>query len=86
MPDRLFVLNGADLNMLGRREPHSYGRVTPAGLSTRSVALLDALRMIERPVVDVHISNVFGREPLYGELLTARAATGFLVLSRDGTP
>jgi 3-dehydroquinate dehydratase-2 len=124
--ERLFVLNGPNLNMLGRREPHLYGRVTlaeiqkrcaaladeldfdlffgqsnaeaellgwvhqaydedasviinPAGLSTRSVALLDALRMLRRPVVEVHLTNVFAREPIYyRELLTASAASAFL--------
>ncbi|MEV6304543.1 type II 3-dehydroquinate dehydratase [Actinoplanes sp. NPDC051861] len=125
MTGRLFVLNGPNLNMLGRREPELYGRVTlpqiekrcreqaaelgfelffgqsnaeaqlidwvhraydasaaviinPAGLSTTSVALYDALRMLVEPVVEVHLTNVFGREPLYRNLLTAAASTGFL--------
>jgi 3-dehydroquinate dehydratase-2 len=34
--------------------------------------------MVERPVVEVHLTNVFAREPLYRELLTAGAAWGFL--------
>jgi len=124
--DRLFVLNGPNLNMLGRRETDIYGPVTlaevearcrklaeelgfdlffgqsnfegevvewvhrahdesaavvinPAGLSTRSVALLDALRMLRRPVVEVHLTNVFSRESVYHEnLLTARAASAFV--------
>jgi 3-dehydroquinate dehydratase-2 len=122
---RLYILNGPNLDMLGRREPHLYGTVTlaeiekrcralagelgfdlffgqsnsegqlidwlhqaygeaaavivnPAGLSTRSVALLDALRMLDQPVVEVHLTNVFGREAIYHDLLTARAAGGFL--------
>jgi 3-dehydroquinate dehydratase II len=123
---RLFILNGPNLDMLGRREPRVYGRVTlaeiekrcrtvaveldfdlffgqsnsegqlldwlhqaydegaavivnPAGLSTRSVALHDALRMLEQPVIEVHLTNVFSREATYHEgLLTARAAGGFL--------
>jgi 3-dehydroquinate dehydratase-2 len=122
---RLFILNGPNLNMLGRREPGLYGRVTlaeiqkrceslagelgfdlffgqsnaesqlidwahrahdetaaviinPAGLSTTSVALYDALRMMGEPVVEVHLTNVFAREPLYRNLLTAGASWGFL--------
>jgi 3-dehydroquinate dehydratase II len=126
MAHRLFILNGPNLDMLGRREPHLYGTVTlagiekrchdlagelgfdlffgqsnaegelidwlhraydegasviinPAGLSTRSVSVLDALRMLDRPVIEVHLTNIFSRESVYhGELLTARAATGFL--------
>ncbi|MBB2946548.1 3-dehydroquinate dehydratase-2 [Actinoplanes lutulentus] len=125
MAERLFILNGPNLNMLGRREPHLYGRVTlaaiesrcrvvageldfdlffaqsnaegqlidwvhqafdetapviinPAGLSTRSVALYDALRMLGRPIVEVHLTNVFARESLYQDVLTAAAAWGFL--------
>ncbi|MEV6813510.1 type II 3-dehydroquinate dehydratase [Micromonospora sp. NPDC051296] len=126
MPDQLSILNGPNLNMLGRREPRIYGHVTleqvesrchelakelgfdlffgqsncegqlvewvhraydesasviinPAGLSTRSVVLLDALRMLRRPIVEVHLTNVFSREAVYHhELLTARAAGGFI--------
>lgn len=126
MARRLFILNGPNLDMLGRREPHIYGRVTlpeiehrcrelaseldfdlffgqsnsegqmidwlhrafdegasviinPAGLSTRSVSVLDALRMLDRPVIEVHLTNIFGRQAVYhSDLLTARAATGFL--------
>lgn len=52
--------------------------INPAGLSTRSVALLDALRMIERPVVEVHLTNIFRREQVYQDVLTAGAAQGFL--------
>ncbi|MEJ3745211.1 type II 3-dehydroquinate dehydratase [Actinomycetes bacterium KLBMP 9797] len=126
MTRRLFILNGPNLDMLGRREPHLYGTATlaeiekrcrtlaadlgfdlffgqsnsegqlidwvhraydeaasviinPAGLSTRSVALLDALRMLDQPIVEVHLTNVFSREATYHqELLTARAASGFL--------
>ncbi|MEO3929095.1 type II 3-dehydroquinate dehydratase [Micromonosporaceae bacterium B7E4] len=126
MADRLFIVNGPNLNMLGRREPDIYGRTTlddirarchevagqlgfdlffgqsnfegeivewvhraydesaaviinPAGLTTRSVALYDALRMIRRPVLEVHLTNIFAREATYhSELVTARAATGFV--------
>jgi 3-dehydroquinate dehydratase II len=123
---RLFILNGPNLNMLGRREPQLYGRVTlpeiekrcrelageldfdlffgqsnaegqlidwlhrayderasviinPAGLSTRSVSVLDALRMLDQPVIEVHLTNIFDRQAIYhSDLLTARAATAFL--------
>lgn len=53
--------------------------INPAGLSTRSVAVHDALRMLTRPVIEVHLTNVFSRESTYHDgLLTARAAGAFL--------
>lgn len=105
----LLVLNGPNLNMLGVREPATYGsatlgdvedlcRLTAArfGLSvdcrqsnnegdlvswiqesrTRhagivlnagaythtSIALFDAIKIAEKPLIEVHISNVFARE------------------------
>jgi 3-dehydroquinate dehydratase II len=105
----IYVLNGPNLNLLGRREPEVYGTATlaeieklaaarakthgltvkfrqtnhegelidwlqeartkaagvilnPAGLGHTSVALLDACRMLDRPLVEVHLSNPFKRE------------------------
>jgi 3-dehydroquinate dehydratase-2 len=125
MPHRLFVLNGPNLDMLGRREPEVYGRVAlagieercqklareldfdmlfaqsnsegqlvewlhrayeedaaviinPAGLTTTSVSIMDALRMLRQPVVEVHLTNIFGREQVYRQSLTGYAASGFI--------
>jgi len=122
---RVFVLNGPNLNLLGRREPHLYATTTlaqieercravardadidlffaqsnqegqlidwvhragdeeaaviinPAGLSFRSVALLDALRSLRQPIVEVHLTNIFRREPLYHQSVTATASWGFI--------
>jgi len=37
--------------------------INPAAFCYYSVAILDALRMVERPVIEVHISHIHGREP-----------------------
>ena len=132
MAHRLFVLNGPNLNMLGRREPTVYGSTTlaeierrcrelakeldfdllfaqsnaegqlidwvhqayeedaavvvnPGGLTFGSVALHDAMRMLRTPIVEVHLTNIFGRDPIYHHPLTSRAAWGFIAgLGPDG--
>lgn len=101
----VYVINGPNLNLLGKREPEIYGADTLAdveaatkvdGLDARwmqsnfegqivdwiqearegaaaiiinagayshtSIALLDALRAFEGPVVEVHVSNIHARE------------------------
>ncbi|MEM0922935.1 MAG: type II 3-dehydroquinate dehydratase [Pseudomonadota bacterium] len=109
MTNRVFVLNGPNLNLLGQRQPEIYGTTTlddieracealagelglsirfhqsnreyeiidwiqeareaaegivinPAAFTHSSVAILDALKMFEGPVVEVHLSNVHQRE------------------------
>jgi 3-dehydroquinate dehydratase II len=121
----LFVLNGANLNMLGRREPHIYGSTTlaevqvrtealaaelglacdfrqtnhegvlidwiqeafekdaaliinPAGFSFGRVPVLDALRLIRKPVIEVHISNIHARPEPHTHSLVSRAVTGVI--------
>jgi 3-dehydroquinate dehydratase II len=105
----ILVLNGPNLNLLGVREPQTYGRETLADIEEAcleraaaldlavdfrqsnhegqliewiqearesadgiiinagaythtSIAILDALRAAELPVVEVHLSNIFARE------------------------
>jgi len=121
----IYVLNGPNLNLLGKREPHIYGHTTlaeieaqcrkdcarlgfelafrqsnhegqlvdwvhearesgagivinPAGLSFTSVALLDALKASELPIVEVHITNIHRREPIYHKSLVSLAALGVI--------
>ena len=125
MTDRVFVLNGSNLNMLGRREPELYGTTTladikdgclslaaeldldctfrqtnhegqmidwvqeafeadaalvinPAGFSFGSIPLLDALKLIQKPLVEVHITNIHKRDELYRHSRVSLAATGVI--------
>ena len=48
--------------------------INPGGYSHYSVAILDALRAFSGPVVEVHISQVFAREPYRSTLVTAAGA------------
>lgn len=122
MSRKLFIINGPNLNMLGRREPDIYGTATladiregcertadeagfdlvfeqsnaeheiiewlheayhqdaaviinPAGLSFHSVPVLDALRILRRPVVEVHLSNIHARDEAHRHSLISTAAT-----------
>ncbi|MFZ1153071.1 MAG: type II 3-dehydroquinate dehydratase [Xanthobacteraceae bacterium] len=122
MGKTIYVLNGPNLNLLGTREPHIYGRSTladveklcrtaaerhgfalvfrqsnhegqiidwinearaekaagliinPAGHTTTSVAILDALLAMESPVVEVHITNIHAREEFRRHSYVSRAA------------
>lgn len=125
MTKPVYVLNGPNLNMLGKREPAIYGRDTLAdvrartearaktsgltvdfrqsnsegeligwvqdardkaagiiinagGLTHTSIALLDALQAAELPVVEVHLSNIFRREPYRHHSYVSLAATGVI--------
>jgi 3-dehydroquinate dehydratase-2 len=42
------------------------------------VVLADALRAFARPVIEVHITNVFAREPERRVLVTAAACAGVI--------
>jgi 3-dehydroquinate dehydratase-2 len=121
----VFVLNGSNLNMLGKREPHLYGTtalaeieeqcvtlakelgldcqfrqtnhegqmidwlqeafekeaaviINPAGFSFGSIPILDALKLIQKPLIEVHITNIHKREKLYQHSLVSTIATGVI--------
>jgi 3-dehydroquinate dehydratase-2 len=52
--------------------------INPAAFSFTSVALLDALKMFPGPIVEVHISNIHRREPIYHRSLVSTAATAVI--------
>ena len=124
MPRCIHVLNGPNLNRLGKREPEIYGRTTlaeveamcrlaaegdeivfrqtnhegqmvdwihdaidtdaagivinPAGLTFRSIPVLDALKMVRAPVIELHISNIHKREAIYHHSLVSAVATAVI--------
>lgn len=122
---KVVVLNGPNLNMLGKREPNIYGRdtladvektcrahakilglaldfrqsnhegelvgwiqeargtaagivINAAALTHTSVALLDALQAAEVPTIEVHLSNIYRREPFRHNSYISRAAVGVI--------
>ena len=50
--------------------------VNPAALGHTSYALRDALEASARPFVEVHLSNVYAREPFRGRSVLAELALG----------
>src|SRR5512134_2468456 len=124
-PRPLFVLNGSNLNMLGRREPDLYGTTTlaeiqqrterlaaeldlacdfrqtnhegvmvdwiqeafareaaviinPAGFSFGCVPVLDALKLLRMPVIELHLTNIHRRPAPYTHSLVSQAASGVI--------
>jgi len=48
--------------------------INPAGHTTTSVAILDALLAMEAPVIEVHISNIHAREEFRRHSYVSQAA------------
>jgi 3-dehydroquinate dehydratase-2 len=52
--------------------------LNPAGFTTTSIALLDALKMFEGPIIEVHLSNIHRRESFRHHSYVSLAATGVI--------
>lgn len=123
MKQNILIINGPNLNLLGRRQPEIYGhdslddiitrtagafpdididhfqsnhegaiidRLHKAGSDPRctgivlnagaythtSLAIADAIASIDTPVVEVHLSNIFAREPIRRQSLIAPVCKG----------
>jgi len=52
--------------------------INPAGFSFTSVAIMDAIKAFEGPVLEVHISNIHARDELHRHSKISLAATGVI--------
>lgn len=52
--------------------------INGAGLTYTSIAILDALLAYEKPIIEVHMSNIYKREPFRHHSFISKAATGIV--------
>lgn len=52
--------------------------INPAAFTFTSMAILDALKMFPGPIVELHISNIHRREPIYHKSLMSQVATAVI--------
>ena len=53
--------------------------INPGGYTHTSVAIADALRAIGIPAIEVHLSNLYAREPMRHRSLTGAACQGVIM-------
>ena len=123
MNNKIIIINGPNLNLLGEREQSQYGSVTfdklkekclkktselkinaeffqsnvegdivskiqdsrkgfdgmiinAAGFTHTSVAIRDALEVFKKPIIELHISNIYKREEFRHKSLISSVVTG----------
>ena len=132
MNNKIIIINGPNLNLLGEREQSQYGTVTldglkekclkkatelkidvdffqsniegeivskiqearknfdgiiinAAGFTHTSVAIRDALEIFKKPIIELHISNIYKREEFRHKSLISNVVTGGMFgLGSDG--
>lgn len=52
--------------------------INAGALTHTSIAILDALQAVDQPVVEVHLSNIFRREPFRHHSYVSAAAAGLV--------
>ncbi|MGD9638438.1 MAG: type II 3-dehydroquinate dehydratase [Alphaproteobacteria bacterium] len=125
MKKNVLIINGPNLNLLGKREPNIYGSTTlnevkekcqdkassyntevvffqsnkegeiidviqdapnkyngiiinPGAYSHTSIAIMDALKVVKMPIIEVHISNIFKREEFRRHSYVSLVADGVI--------
>ena len=123
--NKIIILNGPNLNLLGEREINQYGSFTlkdieknckqfsskngidvsffqsniegelvntiqdsrntqngliinAGGYTHTSVAILDALKVLQIPIIELHISNIYNREEFRHKSLISKLAKGVI--------
>ena len=123
MADRILIINGPNINLLGEREQSQYGSISfdelkkkclnkldelsmsgeffqsniegeivtkiqesrknydgiiinAAGFTHTSVAIRDALDVYKKPIIELHISNIYKREEFRHKSLISEVVTG----------
>ena len=52
--------------------------INPAGFTHTSVAILDALRAISKPKIEIHLSNIYNREDYRKNSITSTGVDGII--------
>tara|TARA_B100000029_G_scaffold516649_1_gene632239 strand:- start:141 stop:581 length:441 start_codon:yes stop_codon:yes gene_type:complete len=52
--------------------------INPAAYTHTSVALLDALRAISKPKIEIHLSNIYNREDYRKDSITSKGVDGII--------
>ena len=61
--------------------------INPAAFTFTSMAIMDALKMFPGPIIELHISNIHRREPIYHKSLVSPVATAVVAgLGTNGYP
>lgn len=53
--------------------------INPGAYTHTSIALLDALKMLDKPIIEVHLSNTHQREPFRRHSYVSMAAKGVIM-------
>jgi len=72
-------IEGEIINRLQHADREVDGVIlNPGGYSHTSVAILDAIKSLTIPVIEVHLSNIYAREDFRHTSVTARGARGLI--------